>query len=155
MVRVVNEQVLLQGRKSLDIVQALRICAAWYSPPAKAESLTFQLSSMAGSMALEFDLGRRISRCASRQVVGTLNQKPTDAPVIGKKDSYRWYVTIRKLTWRKVLFDDRGIQAMPHLASSPRVPLSNSSISKPCNRSDDDPSVESSEIDGWWSKLIS
>lgn len=104
MVRIFNEHVRLQGRKSLDVVQALLICAVGYSPPAKVENLTFELYSMAETMALEFGLGWRISRRASRQVVKALRGRSTDAPVVWKKDTYRWYVTIQKLTWRKVLF---------------------------------------------------
>lgn len=52
------EQVIIEGRKSIDLVQALLINAIWYHPPDRFQDLKFtQYAHIAANMALDLRLG--------------------------------------------------------------------------------------------------
>jgi hypothetical protein len=60
--RLIAEQVVVKGQKSLELVQTLMVCSIWYLPPDNFEELKFySLIHMAVIMAMDLGLNRRIS----------------------------------------------------------------------------------------------
>jgi hypothetical protein len=60
--KVYATRVIINGEKSLDLVQALLITAIWYHPPDRFEDLKFtQYAHMAANMALDLQIGRKTS----------------------------------------------------------------------------------------------
>ena len=55
-----GERIIVQGNKSLELVQALQLAVIWYWPPERFEELKFyQLVHVAAVMAIELGLGRK------------------------------------------------------------------------------------------------
>ncbi|KAJ5496221.1 Transcription factor [Penicillium fimorum] len=78
--RVIAEHVVVKGQKSLELVQAIMVCAIWYLPPDNFEELKFySLTHMAAVMAIELGLNRRISenRRAFNMIRELIGKKPT------------------------------------------------------------------------------
>lgn len=70
-----SQAVMIEGQKSIDLVQALLISAIWSHPPENLSNLNiYQWTHMACTMALELGLGGRASIHASQQDVSSLSQ---------------------------------------------------------------------------------
>lgn len=91
--RALSEQVLVQGLKSLEIVQAMLICGVWYHPPAKLENLTFQLCNMAATMSLELGLGGRSSWHANHRVVAGFKADASSTALDAFRTMFSVYLT--------------------------------------------------------------
>ncbi|KAL1842097.1 hypothetical protein VTJ49DRAFT_6079 [Mycothermus thermophilus] len=60
LMQVLADSIVVRGRKSLELVQALQVATIWYWPPDNFEELKFyQLVHMAVVMAIDLGLGRR------------------------------------------------------------------------------------------------
>lgn len=60
LMQVFAEKIIINGNKSLELVQALQVAVIWYWPPERFEELKFyQLVHIAAVMAIEIGLGRR------------------------------------------------------------------------------------------------
>jgi hypothetical protein len=60
--RLIAEQVVVKGFKSLELVQVIMVCVIWYMPPDNFEELKFwSLTHMAAVLAMELGLNRRVS----------------------------------------------------------------------------------------------
>ncbi|KAJ5895633.1 hypothetical protein N7495_007324 [Penicillium taxi] len=60
MYRYIADSIVVKGRKSLDLVQALLVSCIWYMPPDNLEELKFyQLIGMAVTLAMDMGLNRR------------------------------------------------------------------------------------------------
>ncbi|KAF9241429.1 transcriptional regulator family: Fungal Specific TF [Penicillium roqueforti] len=60
--RLIAEQVVVKGQKSLELVQTIMVCSIWYLPPDNFDEIKFySLIHMAVVMAMELGLNRRIS----------------------------------------------------------------------------------------------
>lgn len=67
------QKILIEGDKSMEILQALLVSAVWFCPPDTLEYLSFyQWTHMAGTMALELGLGGKTSWQANRRAVAAL-----------------------------------------------------------------------------------
>ena len=61
--RRIAEDILVEGHKSVELIQVLHTTCLWYRPSSAFAKHTFyQLLNMAGSMAIELGLGRPASR---------------------------------------------------------------------------------------------
>lgn len=59
--RIIAEQVVVKGYKSLELVQTIMVCAIWYMPPDNLEELKFySLTHMAALMGIELGLNRGV-----------------------------------------------------------------------------------------------
>lgn len=93
MVRMLSEEVLVRGQKSLEIVQAVLLCAVWYNPPTKIENLTFQLCNMAGTVALELGLGGRTSWHSNHRVVAGFKADVSNVAIESFRTMFSVYLT--------------------------------------------------------------
>ena len=60
LMQVFAEKIIIDGQKSLELVQALHVAVIWYWPPERFEELKFyQLVHVAAVMAIEIGLGRK------------------------------------------------------------------------------------------------
>ncbi|KAK4232201.1 hypothetical protein QBC38DRAFT_463392 [Podospora fimiseda] len=60
LMQVFAEKIIVDGQKSLELVQALQVAVIWYWPPERFEELKFyQLVHVAAVMAIEIGLGRK------------------------------------------------------------------------------------------------
>jgi hypothetical protein len=60
--RLIAEQAVIKGQKSLELVQTIMVCSIWYLPPDNFEELKFYfLTHMAVVMAMDLGLNRRVS----------------------------------------------------------------------------------------------
>lgn len=60
LLRAFAEKCLINSEKSLELIQALSICAAWYSPPRRYGQLKYyEYISMAATMCIEIGVGTR------------------------------------------------------------------------------------------------
>lgn len=91
--RILGEQVLVQGQKSLEIVQAILICGVWYHPPTKLENLTFQLCNMAATMSLELGLGGRSSWHANHRIVAGFGADASSTALEAFRTMFSVYLT--------------------------------------------------------------
>lgn len=67
------QKVLIEGSRSMEILQATLISAAWFCPPDALERLNFyQWTHVAGTMALELGLGGKTLWSANRRAVTAL-----------------------------------------------------------------------------------
>lgn len=58
-IKKLAKKVVIKGKKSIEIVQALTLVSAWYFPPAHFERLNFyQLTHMASTMAIDLGLAK-------------------------------------------------------------------------------------------------
>lgn len=91
--RIISEQVLVQGQKNLEIVQAVLICGVWHHPPSKLENLTFQLCNMAATMSLELGLGGRSSWHTNHRVVAGLKADSSSTALEVFRTMFSVYLT--------------------------------------------------------------
>ncbi|KAE9368980.1 hypothetical protein N431DRAFT_486396 [Stipitochalara longipes BDJ] len=69
-IALLSQTIVVEGRKSMDLLQALLITSTWACPPDDLSNLNvYQWSHMAGTMALELGLGGRTSLHAQAQSV--------------------------------------------------------------------------------------
>ncbi|KAJ5558006.1 hypothetical protein N7461_001978, partial [Penicillium sp. DV-2018c] len=60
--RLIAEQAVVKGHKSLELIQAIMVCVMWYLPPDNFEELKFySLTHMAVVMAMDLGLNCRVS----------------------------------------------------------------------------------------------
>lgn len=60
--RLIAEEAIVKGRKSLELVQTILVSSIWYLPPDNLEELKFYtMSHIAVTMAMDLGLNRRIS----------------------------------------------------------------------------------------------
>ncbi|KAJ2966087.1 hypothetical protein NUW58_g10751 [Xylaria curta] len=77
LMQVFADKIVIQGEKSLELVQALMISVIWYCPPEHFEQLKFyQLVHMAAVMAIDIGLGKRKTSSKSRLVPYTWRDHP-------------------------------------------------------------------------------
>lgn len=78
--RMLAERVVVKGDKSLELVQAILVSCAWYTPPDHFEELKFyQLTHMAVVMAMDIGMNRRTM--ANRKHFNLMRD------IVGKKPS--------------------------------------------------------------------
>jgi hypothetical protein len=71
---------VIQGDKSMELVQALIITSVWYYPPGKFAQLKFyEYIHMAATMALDIGLGTNPRTFKGRRAVDTIGDSPTVA----------------------------------------------------------------------------
>jgi hypothetical protein len=60
LMQLFGDKIIVNGNKSLELVQALQVATVWYWPPERFEELKFyQLTHVAAVMAIELGLGRK------------------------------------------------------------------------------------------------
>jgi hypothetical protein len=57
--RELAEHVVVRGEKSLEVIQALQVAALWHSPQGPHDTLSYQATHMAATMAIAMGLNRR------------------------------------------------------------------------------------------------
>lgn len=78
-ITLLSQAVLIEGQKSLDLVQALLITSIWSYPPESLAKLSiYQWAHMACTMALELGLGGRSSLHAHQQDIGAFLQNASE-----------------------------------------------------------------------------
>jgi hypothetical protein len=76
-IQVFADRVMIQGDKSLELVQALQVAVAWYYPPEHFEELKFyQLVHVAAVMAIDIGLGRKKANTKNGLVPYTWRDHP-------------------------------------------------------------------------------
>ncbi|KAJ5484613.1 hypothetical protein N7453_012081 [Penicillium expansum] len=78
--RLIAEQVVVKGQKSLELVQTIMICSIWYLPPDNFDEIKFySMTHMAAVMAMELGLNRPISgsRRSFNMIRELIMKKPT------------------------------------------------------------------------------
>ncbi|RPA87462.1 hypothetical protein BJ508DRAFT_320478 [Ascobolus immersus RN42] len=84
-IKVLAEKCVVNGNKSLELVQAYFLCTIWYFAPNRFEELKFyQLLHMSLAMALDLGLGSRVNaNCGSaRRMVGPVDRSvPAPGPL--------------------------------------------------------------------------
>ncbi|KGO69816.1 hypothetical protein PITC_042790 [Penicillium italicum] len=78
--RVIAEQVVIKGQKSLELVQTIMICSIWYLPPDNFDEIKFySLTHMATVMAMELGMNHPISgsRRSFNMIRELIMKKPT------------------------------------------------------------------------------
>jgi hypothetical protein len=67
--KVYANRIIINGEKSLELVQALLITAVWYHPPDRFDNLKFtQYAHMAANMALDLQIGRNKTSRTDREL---------------------------------------------------------------------------------------
>ncbi|KAL1887657.1 hypothetical protein Cpir12675_006463 [Ceratocystis pirilliformis] len=67
-IQAISERAIVEGKKSLELVQALHISVIWYWPPEHFEELKFyQLVNLSVSIAIDIGLGSQPRRCVSQK----------------------------------------------------------------------------------------
>ncbi|KAI1414754.1 hypothetical protein F5Y13DRAFT_187949 [Hypoxylon sp. FL1857] len=75
--QIFADQIIISGRKSLELVQALLVSVIWYYPPEHFEELKFyQFVHLAAVMSIDIGLGRRLHNPKSRLVPYTWREHP-------------------------------------------------------------------------------
>ncbi|OTB06002.1 hypothetical protein M426DRAFT_47148, partial [Hypoxylon sp. CI-4A] len=75
--QIFADQIIISGRKSLELVQALLISVIWYYPPEHFEELKFyQFVHLAAVMSIDIGLGRKKHNPKSRLVPYTWRDHP-------------------------------------------------------------------------------
>lgn len=93
-VAMLSKAVVVQGRKSIDLLQALLITATWACPPENLSDLNiYQWSHMACTMALELGLGGRVSLQAQAQDVAEFAATRSDASMEKYRTMFGAYLT--------------------------------------------------------------
>lgn len=86
--QVYADQIVIQGEKSLELIQSMLITIAWYCPPDNFEELKFyQYIHMAATMALDLGIGRKTTGSLSNSqpsAVGSM-ESPGSDPSRGEK----------------------------------------------------------------------
>ena len=78
-VTMLSQAVLVEGRKSMDLLQALLVTAVWACPPDDLDNLNmYQWSHIACTMALELGLGGKTSLQAQAQHVNEFAADPSE-----------------------------------------------------------------------------
>lgn len=76
-VKKLSKKVVVKGRKSIELIQALNLISAWYFPPAHFEAINvYQFTHMAATMAM--DLGLCRAKPEGRPPVGGGGALPKD-----------------------------------------------------------------------------
>ncbi|KKF96348.1 Phosphoinositide polyphosphatase (Sac family) [Ceratocystis platani] len=66
--QAISERAIVEGKKCLELVQALHISVIWYWPPEHFEELKFyQLVNLSVSIAIDIGLGTQPRRCISQK----------------------------------------------------------------------------------------
>ncbi|KAK8042069.1 hypothetical protein PG993_006592 [Apiospora rasikravindrae] len=111
--QIFAEKVIINGEKSLEMVQALQVSVIWYYPPEHFEELKFyQMVHVGAVMAIDVGLGRRRNNPKSRpnlvrwtsfmtECMDILESSPEAAPT----DKYLCH-----LVWTHRLAEEVGIQ---------------------------------------------
>ncbi|KAK0654003.1 hypothetical protein QBC41DRAFT_351575 [Cercophora samala] len=82
LMQVFAEKIIVDGHKSLELVQALQVAVIWYWPPDRFEELKFyQLVHVAAVMAIEIGLGTK--KMARGGFKGHVSQAWRDQPIRG------------------------------------------------------------------------
>lgn len=90
--------VLVQGHKSLDLLQALLITAVWGCPPTNLEHLNIsQWSHTACTMAMDLGYGGRTSWQAQNQDIAELSQDASDGMLERYRAMFGVYLTCSRL----------------------------------------------------------
>lgn len=77
LMQVFADEIIVHGRKSLELVQSIMISVIWYFPPEHFEELKFyQLVHLAAVMAIDMGLGRRKNSPKSRLIPYTWRDHP-------------------------------------------------------------------------------
>ncbi|OTA64780.1 hypothetical protein K449DRAFT_327598 [Hypoxylon sp. EC38] len=75
--QIFADQIIISGRKSLELIQALLISVIWYYPPEHFEELKFyQFVHLAAVMSIDIGLGRKQHNPKSRLVPYTWREHP-------------------------------------------------------------------------------
>jgi hypothetical protein len=91
---MLSDAVVVQGRKNLDLLQALLVTATWACPPDNLSNLNvYQWSHMACTMAMELGLGGRSSRHAQVQDVQELASNASEALMERFRTMFGVYLT--------------------------------------------------------------
>jgi hypothetical protein len=83
-VRAIAEFVVVNGAKSLELIQAMQVMTLWYRPPDKSEQSNFyQIIHMAAIMAMDIGLGKRFNAAKARRGFGnTQSDAPPGQPLV-------------------------------------------------------------------------
>ncbi|KAI0868555.1 hypothetical protein GGS24DRAFT_206970 [Hypoxylon argillaceum] len=77
LMQIFANKIIIQGQKSLELVQSIMISVIWYFPPEHFEELKFyQLVHLAGVMAIDIGLGRKKNSPKSRLIPYTWRDHP-------------------------------------------------------------------------------
>ena len=111
-IAMLSQTVLLEGRKSMDLLQALLVTAIWACPPDDLDNLNiYQWSHIACTMALELGLGGKTSLQAQAQHVNEFSADPSKATMQRYRTMFGVYLTCSRLvtsTWMKKVFLTRS-----------------------------------------------
>jgi hypothetical protein len=81
-VRAIAECVVVNGAKSLELIQAMQVMMLWYRPPDKSEESNFyQIIHMAAVMAMDIGLGKRFNPARTKRGFGANNDGPSGQPL--------------------------------------------------------------------------
>ncbi|KAI0125820.1 hypothetical protein BJ170DRAFT_656840 [Xylariales sp. AK1849] len=77
MVQMFADKIVIHGRKSLELVQAVQVGVIWYHPPEHFEELKFyQFVHMGAVMAIDVGLGRKRSSAKQKLIPYTWKEHP-------------------------------------------------------------------------------
>jgi hypothetical protein len=77
LMQIFADKIIIEGEKSLELVQSLMISVVWYFPPEHFEELKFyQMIHLAAVMAIDIGLGRRKNNPKSRLIPYTWRDHP-------------------------------------------------------------------------------
>ncbi|KAI3323495.1 hypothetical protein HD806DRAFT_535321 [Xylariaceae sp. AK1471] len=77
LMQIFADKVIIQGQKSLELVQSIMLSVVWYFPPEHFEELKFyQMIHLAAVMAIDIGLGRRKNNPKSRLIPYTWRDHP-------------------------------------------------------------------------------
>jgi hypothetical protein len=97
-IALLSQAVVVEGRKSMDLLQALLVTATWACPPDDLSNLNiYQWSHMACTMALELGLGGRTSLHAQAQSVQDFATNPSEAIMEKYRTMFGIYITCSRL----------------------------------------------------------
>lgn len=78
-VKAIADAVVVNGAKSVELIQAMQVLALWYKPPEEAQQTNFyQIIHMAAVMAMDIGLGKRFNSAQARRGFGAAH--PDSAP---------------------------------------------------------------------------
>lgn len=96
--KTLANEVLVQGHKSLDLLQALLITAVWGHPPTDLEHLNIsQWSHAACTMAMDLGFGGRTSWQAQNQDISELSQDASESMLERYRAMFGVYLTCSRL----------------------------------------------------------
>jgi hypothetical protein len=106
-IALLSQAVVIEGHKSMDLLQALLITSTWACPPDDLSNLNiYQWGHMAGTMALELGLGGRTSLHAQAQCVEDFAANSSPAIMERYRTMFGVYLTCSRLVMLFNIEDD-------------------------------------------------